>query len=216
MTTSIKPQLQVELLTPETVEDPGGAWPLHGNPQEDWAWRKDVFAPHELDTIIKMAESLEFVSGRTGADMGQKQDTVTRNSGVKFIFPNALTSWVFQKLAGAVIQTNEQFFNFDLSGFEQGLQLTRYDADGEQHYDWHIDRGQQTGGRKLSLTVQLSDPNDYEGGNLELKYGTDNVVASRERGLITFFPSYVLHRVTPVTKGKRITLTYWALGPLWR
>jgi PKHD-type hydroxylase len=209
----VKTDLNVELLSPDTVDSGGGAWPILTNRQEDWAWRKDAFAPHELDSIIRMADAVEFNKGRTGADTGRKQDTETRNSDVKFIFPNGLTSWVFQRLTAVVEVSNSQFFNFDLSGFEQGLQLTRYSSEGEQHYDWHVDRGMETGNRKLSLTLQLSDPKDYEGGDLELKFGKENIVASRERGMMTLFPSFVLHRVTPVTKGTRYSLVAWVSGP---
>jgi PKHD-type hydroxylase len=95
---------------------------------------------------------------------------------------------------------------------EQGLQFTRYQAPGE-HYEWHIDRGMQTGTRKLSLSLQLSDPDDYEGGDLEMWFGGEPTKASRERGMMTFFPSYVMHRVTPVTKGVRYSLVCWISGP---
>lgn len=111
---------------------------------------------------------------------------------------------------------NDRYFNFDLASFDQGLQLTRYDGEQEQHYDWHVDRGMGTGQRKLSLTLQLSDPNDYEGGDLELRFGKDPVKINKDRGMIALFPSYTMHRVKPVTKGIRYSLVAWVSGPAFK
>ena len=80
-------------------------------------------------------------------------------------------------------------------------------------FTWHIDRNMGIATRKLSLSLQLSAPEDYEGGDLELWFGGEPVKANRERGMITFFPSYVMHRVTPVTKGVRYSLVCWVSGP---
>jgi len=67
--------------------------------------------------------------------------------------------------------------------------------------------------RKLSLVLQLTDPEEYEGGDLELMTSSDPIAVLKQRGLISVFPSFVLHRVTPVTKGTRRTLVVWACGP---
>jgi|TARA_R110002167_G_scaffold143829_1_gene333413 PKHD-type hydroxylase len=217
MTNLTKTGLKVDLLPFVNVADPGGAFPLFANTQEEWAWRKDVFAPHELDAIIRIAESQEMVQGLTGGGaIGTKQSVDTRNSDVKFLFPNSLTSWIFQRLTMVVTEMNDRYFNFDLASFDQGLQLTRYDGEQEQHYDWHVDRGMGTGQRKLSLTLQLSDPNDYEGGDLELRFGKDPVKINKDRGMIALFPSYTMHRVKPVTKGIRYSLVAWVSGPAFK
>jgi len=216
MAISTKQALDVELLPFEDATAPGGGWALQPNTQEDWAWRKDAFAPHELDAIIRMAESIEFVQGRTGQAYGRKQETAVRNSDVKFLFPNSVTSWVFQRLTMVVNEMNQRFFGFDLNTFEQGLQLTRYSSEDEQHYDWHIDRHMGTGQRKLSLTLQLSDPDDYEGGDLELRFGKEPITVNKDRGMIALFPSYTMHRVTPVTKGTRYSLVAWVSGPAFK
>jgi PKHD-type hydroxylase len=67
--------------------------------------------------------------------------------------------------------------------------------------------------RKLSCVVQLSDPSDYEGGELQMNSGAQIISVPREKGLVTFFSSFVLHRVTPVTKGVRKSLVAWISGP---
>lgn len=74
--------------------------------------------------------------------------------------------------------------------------------------------------RKLSVTINLNNPEDYEGGNLKFDFGPHNnlknqfheCVEIRPRGSVIVFPSYVYHQVTPVTKGTRYSLVMWTLG----
>lgn len=186
----------------------GGAWSLKVDHVENWAWRTNVFTNDELDTIIRIGESIELTKAST---LGKQSDEY-RNSMVTFLFPNEITSWIFARLATAIAEMNQQFFQFDLTGLEQGLQFTRYEAPGE-HYHWHVDRGFMTATRKLSMSLQLSDPKTYKGGDLELKFGKENVKVERQRGMATFFPSYTLHRVKPVTHGTRYSLVAWISGP---
>lgn len=202
--------LRVELpeLKPLSFNKSGGGWPLRVDNTENWAWLTDVFNPSELDTIVRIGQSIEIERASTFGG----SDPKVRDSYVNFIYPNDVSTWMFSRIAGAVNTINERYFGFDLQSMEQGLQFTRYQAPGE-HYEWHIDRGMGIGTRKLSLSIQLSDPDEYEGGDLELWYGGEPVKASRQRGMITFFPSYVMHRVTPVTKGIRHSLVCWVSGP---
>ena len=106
------------------------------------------------------------------------------------------------------------WYGYNLTGFMDGIQYSEYYEDGG-HYDWHLDS--MGDGidlqRKLSMTVQLSDPSEYEGGNLELFLGTSPTVVDKEKSLGIIFPSFRLHRVTPVTSGIRKSLVLWASGP---
>ena len=186
----------------------GGGWLLRTDPVENFAWWNGAFTSQELDAIINIGNSIELERAHThGGDNPE-----VRDSFVNFLYPNETTSWIFQKLTGAILEINNAYFGFDLYAMEQGLQFTRYEAPGE-HYEWHIDRNMGIATRKLSLSLQLSAPEDYEGGDLELWFGGEPVKANRERGMITFFPSYVMHRVTPVTKGVRYSLVCWVSGP---
>lgn len=203
--------LDVEVAPLGGVYKGGGAWPLRANRQEEWAWMENVFTPLEIKAIIALGEADELDQGRTGG----KHSPTTRDSFVQFLFPNPSTQWIFEKLSGVINEMNARYWGFDLSGFEQGLQFTRYQAPG-QHYEWHCDSGMMTGQRKLSLTVQLSEPDDYEGGDLELCWGPKPMKANRDRSMMTVFPSWTLHRVTPVTKGTRYSLVAWVSGPQFR
>ncbi len=70
--------------------------------------------------------------------------------------------------------------------------------------------------RKLSMVLQLSDPSEYEGGDLELFTSANPIITKKQKGIIHAFPSYVMHRVTPVTKGVRKTLVVWIAGPRFK
>jgi PKHD-type hydroxylase len=205
----IKPQINLELPDKPDVTLGGGGWPLAVDHVENWAWRSGVFSDEELDAIIRIGTQSELRKARTYEAV---HDNKSRNSFVQFLFPNDLTNWVFARLAGAISEINQQFFQFDLTGISEGLQFTRYTAPG-QHYDWHVDRGYLTGTRKLSLSLQLNEPSEYKGGELQFKFGRKDETVKKERGMITFFPSYTLHRVKPVTQGTRYSLVAWVEGP---
>ena len=206
LTDPVNLKLDLPKLRPASAA--GGGWPLIQDHVENWAWMNDVFTAQELDAIINIGKSVEIERASTFGG----SDPKIRDSYVNFLFPNDVTFWIFARLGMAISTINQQFFGFDLFAMEQGLQFTRYQAPGE-HYEWHIDRGMQSGTRKLSLSLQLSDPEDYEGGDLELWFGGEPLKANKQRGFITFFPSYVMHRVSPVTKGERYSLVCWISGP---
>ena len=111
-----------------------------------------------------------------------------------------------------VAKMNAQHFRFDITGFGEKLQLTNYDQSENGMYGWHQDYG--TGiSRKMSMAMQLTDPAEYEGGNLQIMTTGDPVNVRKQRGLVAVFPSYVLHQVTPVTQGSRQSLVAWVSGP---
>lgn len=111
---------------------------------------------------------------------------------------------------------NLRYFGFELTGFDSTMQVARYDAAREGGYDWHTDFTLNTQGRKLSLSIQLSPPEHYTGGNLEFDAGGAPATAGREFGLAIAFPSFIRHRVSPVTRGVRYSLVAWLSGPRFR
>ena len=127
-------------------------------------------------------------------------------------------SWVMDRMMRLVAQANREAFGFDLTEFAESPQVARYGAEREGHFDWHSDIG--TGAlaakRKLTIVVQLSEPQDYENGTLELQPDSNIRHTPRDQGTAILFPSFVLHRVTPVTKGTRWSLTLWSHGPAFR
>jgi len=180
-----------------------------------WVFWDGAFTPEECSQIIQYGESLGLTSAAVSDPDGSKQVTEVRDSMVSLITPNNDTSWIFQRLTDVIQSLNSQYYKFDIFGLIEGLQFTRYDAPGG-FYTSHIDCIPNGPVRKLSLTMQLSDPEEYDGGTLEIQVGHDPIVCPRERGKIILFPSYALHRVTPVTKGTRYSLVCWVTGPAFR
>ena len=113
---------------------------------------------------------------------------------------------------------NRNAFGFDVTN-QADLQYTVYDAKDQGHYGWHVDVNWQSitpFDRKLSVTVQLSDPDDYEGGNFEIEGESPKIDDAKKKGSILVFPSYASHQVKPVTSGIRKSLVAWFEGPKWR
>ena len=127
-------------------------------------------------------------------------------------------AWVMDRMIRLISQANRESFGFDLSEFAESPQVARYGAERAGHFDWHSDigAGPLAAKRKLTVVMQLSDPADYDGGALELRPDSTLHEAPRDRGTAIIFPSFVLHRVTPVTTGIRWSLTLWSHGPAFR
>jgi len=186
-----------------------------------------ALSPFLCDKIIEEGYSNNpniALTGSTGYTRSKKEIEQTkeiRNSNISWIDD----WWVKKELEPYVKKANEMAgwnFNFTKS---EASQFTIYEP-GE-YYDWHRDaqnypytQGEQKGLiRKLSVTVSLSNPEDYEGGFLEFSRENDfnkkyfyKVREILPRGSICVFPSYTWHRVSPVTKGKRLSLVQWNLG----
>lgn len=147
---------------------------------------------------------------------GGRQASSIRRSQTAWLPREAGFEPLYERVWKAAQGFNEQFFGFDLTGVEQGLQIARYDADYNGTYDWHLDFSHVEQTRKLSLSIQLSEGADYEGGDLEFDFQSEITRAGRERGLVIAFPSFLRHRVAPVTRGTRYSLVAWVAGPRWR
>lgn len=178
-----------------------------------WAFYKQAFSKEECEEIIKIGKSLDVTDGTV--TQKELKKTEIRNSKISWIFPTDDTAWIFQRLTSYIMHLNEKYFQFDLYGLNEGLQFTNYVAPAG-HYDTHVDNQFNMPVRKLSISVQLSDPSEYEGGNLEFILGGDPFVTDKEQGMLYAFPSYTLHKVTPVTKGERNSLVCWITGPSFK
>lgn len=167
--------------------------------------RTGIFSPEECRKIIELGETAG--RNKAGTEQGHADYRVSR---IGWIEPNPDAHWLYHKLGMIFLLANKDY-GFDLRGFVDALQYTLY-GQGE-YFAWHIDMGPGiTSARKLSMTVQLASPDEYEGGHLEFT-GAPDLPASRELGAVTIFPSYLAHRVTPVTTGTRRSLVAWAYGP---
>jgi len=119
--------------------------------------------------------------------------------------------WAYRKITDIVLDLNSKYFKLDVSGFNEGLQFTNYSAPSDK-YGKHVDRSEGFIIRKLSLSIQLTDPTEYEGGELWLYEDDKGALMKKDQGTLILFPSFILHEVKPVTKGERNSLVAWATG----
>jgi PKHD-type hydroxylase len=172
------------------------------------------------------------------------KNIITRDSDVAFLGDK----WVYDLIIPYVQRANvDAGWNFDIDYYE-GVQFTVYKDNGfygwhtdggsdfsfayKKQMKWldqkngdTFDMGGETPDinmvgkvRKLSMTINLSDPNDYEGGDLKIdtksldEESVHNISEIKPQGSLVVFPSYLYHQVTPVTKGTRYSLVVWCLG----
>lgn len=169
-----------------------------------------IFASGELDHLEKMASSAREPGGVGGPD------GAVRSSRVTWVNFEQANVWLYQRVAEAVAGVNAEHYRFDLTGIGEPIQLARYESGEKGHYDWHQDYGVTQVSRKLSVTVQLTDPESYDGGDLQIMTSSKVAQPGRERGLAIVFPAYQVHRVSTVERGARHSLVAWVSGPAFR
>lgn len=169
-----------------------------------------VLTGEDCDRAIALTEAAALRPGTIDGTV--TTDAAQRNSSITFIPRGGDAAWLYDKMIATALQANRDFWNFQLDGAEQ-IQIARYDVG--QHYIGHVDIGieEPYSLRKLSVVVQLTDPDEYEGGELVFHKSSESLVAApRERGEMIVFPSYALHQVQPVTRGRRYSLAHWIIG----
>jgi len=183
--------------------------------QTEYYWFQQGFSEEELGWFNNLKDLYPFeIASIVGSTT---PNTEVRNSRIKWLHYDERTDWVYEKLKNFSIEANNTIWGFNLTSIIDSIQYTEY-PEGGGHYDCHVDIGPGSiNHRKISIVTQLSDPSEYEGGELQLKSQSDTeIILNCPKGRAWFFPSYVLHRVTPVTKGVRKSLVLWAGGPEFR
>ena len=188
-----------------------------------YVWADGVFTKAETEKIIRGFD--DYIPGDAGVGKSTDKprdeddyetDSSIRSSEVGWIdYSKNKYNWIYDRIAMKMEEINDAFYGFDLVEpyLFQYFQVAKYNVN--DHYTWHTD---STGGdqsiRRLSFTVLLNDPKEYEGGELQIFNGETNPKMNQEikQGSIIIFPSFEWHRVTPVTKGTRISLVGWCLG----
>lgn len=192
------------------------------NPQtsdpQNYYWFKEGFSKEELNKIYKDVASLPFQEATLIGNADPEAIKKIRSSSIKWIPKTPQWNWLYEKLMDMATQANDTLWHFDLISAPELIQYTEYYDNADGHYDWHQDIGPGNPSlRKVSITVQLSDADEYEGGDLEMWQGGTTVqVAPRGAGVTFIFPSYMMHRVTKVTKGTRRSFVLWVGGQHYR
>ena len=201
---------------------------LYNNPSErafttySWVYWDNGFTDSELLTLEQMCTSSTEDAKTIGTENLDDVRKI-RRSKVKFYDRTDSNGWVFDKFNSILSVLNDRYYNFDLNGYDT-FQFTEYEGSDQGTYDWHIDLIHDTVNekdltRKLSCVLMLNEQDkDFTGGNFEICHGNNNLpsVLPMPKGRLIAFPSYIAHRVTPVTSGKRKTIVIWVTGPKFR
>lgn len=181
-----------------------------------YACWEGAFTESEMDRIEAHGDSLVHdKAALLGRDSGEDYGEV-RITRTAWIMPGAQTKWIYDRMQAVIRSLNDRVWQFDISGFSENFQYTVYRDSEGGHYDWHVDQGDLATRRKLSASLQLTDPSRYDGCDLQLHAANHIDTAPRTRGTVIAFPSYVLHRVTPITRGMRKAVVVWTTGPKFR
>ena len=169
----------------------------------------------DIDTCNRLTEKFyeqaEFVDATIFGNEEYGPDSSVRSTQVSFIKDNEAIELVRYYL----IEANRNAFGFNVN-YIPALQFGEYSAGS--FYNWHHDinwEGDAAFDRKLSIIIQLSNENEYEGGDFVFRYIQTPDIC-RKQGSVLVFPSYNEHRVTEVTKGIRNSLVCWMEGPRWK
>ena len=179
---------------------------------DHWFKQEDIA---RLRAIVPETKAATVADALTGQ---QVEDGELRQSRVSFIEPSADTYWLYERLGEAIKFHNQTYYNYDIAGIET-VQFSEYPENAGfygPHLDWGAGQiaGQTNMCRKLSFTLQLSDPSTYDGGDFRICSGKNfDSEPLRQFGTLIVFPSWILHEVTPVTRGTRRSLVGWCIGP---
>ncbi len=206
-----------------TTDDSGeGNSPFPKTEPSGWYYFKEIFSDIDVSRVKKYVdENLELSKGSLAEyqEVNGGVDNSIRTSQVAWIPYNNETDWVWRKIGPMINEANKQMWNFDLIGCVENIQYSKYfgSEDNPNFYHWHMDCSPSMNIRKISCIIQLSDGDSYEGGNVELWDKSQHAsVFPRDKGSTFFFPSYMMHRVRPVTSGIRESLVLWVSGPPYR
>lgn len=196
----------------------------------------DTFNNDEIENICSLMDEYKLDEAHIASDNPDKSkievgnpipviDHQIRRSKVSFHSVNEKNKWIFERLNALIEMMNNRWFNFDLNGYDQ-FQYAEYHDYQQGYYDWHVDiflgnhpKQAYSETRKLSLTFLLNEPEkDFQGGHLQFGNSNDKDAESvfLKKGTIILFPSWMRHRVTPVTKGVRKSIVVWVLGPKFK
>lgn len=185
--------------------------------QNVWEVWTSALAPAECDLIVARAGQYKPEEATVGFEETRRDDHSYRSSTIRWMDVE-MEKAIVDRMMHFVWRSNRSNFGVEIVGpFD--LQFTEYLGTQKGKYDWHQDvwlESPRPYDRKLSVVVQLSDPENYKGGEFEF-FGIAAPGASfAPRGSLLIFPSFLQHRVLPVTSGTRHSLVSWIEGPRWR
>ena len=170
------------------------------------------------DQCDKLIQALDTEKLKEGELVGDYEDSIINKNVRQTLNIDFHDENLFVKVNNAIKIANEQYFNYDIDSIDT-LRFLKYGIGGT--YNWHTDYGRhECSMRKLTAIIQLSNSDDYEGGDFEFgltdKEGNDLIKGKRSKGCLLVFPSFLSHRVTPIIKGTRYSIITWMQGDTFR
>lgn len=171
-----------------------------------------LWSPERMAALIEQGEAAGVREAGLARSHGVGAQS-SRQTSIAWVPHEAAEAWV-RELQGLAQTLNERYWHFDLEPLAESLQYTVYEPG--DYFGWHTDAGPGVPPRKLSISVQLTEPSEYDGGELQVQMTDQLIAMPRQAGQAIVFPSFVRHRVTPVTRGVRRALVAWIGGPPFR
>lgn len=199
-------------------------------PLSDFVTAQSCLSNFDIDRIRQIYDEAEAQGltqpARTGDNYGELK-TEYRRCNIQWIDDNYVKKHncfdIVDRIYAQLDEINRNVFKFDLQ-FAETFQVTKYSSETKDFFHPHIDNGAYQSNllRKLTFVIQLSDLDEFEGG--DFMYYNDNEERNlmelypeqMQKGRIIVFPSFVTHGVKPVTKGTRYSLVGWCMGPRFR
>lgn len=190
------------------------AYPKPLNTMSYYFSPEPIFCNIECMNIVSLGNKLNLEYQKITPNIVDTTQFNTKSNYFLYDY-NEDVNYFYEKIREEVVKANNLYWSFNLYDFGEPLKFMEYSSEYNAFVKMHTDLGHfgVTKYRKLTVIVQLSDGDDYDGGNLVIQNYETLQVMPRKRGTIIIFPSFLLHRVEPVTRGIRNSLVTFAYGP---
>ena len=198
----------------------------------DFYYYPKYFTDEKIEAIHEMIRrgGYKFEKGGTGSDDEPTDQYYSNNRDIAYVPGDPNSWWLYNELEKLTIEANNALFQFDIQYVTDPLHYVIYPTPNQPgktgetreqggYLDWHMDIGKgPVNHRKLALTVQLSDPKDYDGGVFQCWFGGGGkfIDLPRQKGDVLVMPTFIMHNVSPITRGERRALVYWTGGEPFR
>ena len=181
----------------------------------NYYYYENSFNEEEIEKILEILKTKTQQEGTVSNII----DYSYRKNKVTWLPLTDETNFIYTKIIDLLKDANKKMWNFNITNIVDDIQISEYNynpIEGEisGHYDWHMDCGGGVSStRKLSVSIQLSEDDSYEGCDLQFMIHRNIIKAPRKKSTCIIFPSYLTHQVTKITKGTRKSLIFWIHGP---
>ena len=210
-------QIQIDKPIAESIQHIGNSYCFTKDNFSNFFCVDDFLKEQELCSLRSLENYIDFSYGPTVDEHPYSIPTKDkpRRCLTASIPCNDQTIWLYDIIADCVKKINSEHFRFDIDRIDEKIQYLKYESSNHK-YDWHVDRWNGGHSRKFSVIIQLSNEEEYSGGDIELMFSRNPIKMSKKMGSLIIFPSYVLHRITEVTHGTRRSLLCLIGGPQFK